>query len=387
MCGGVGTRLRPLTFERPKPNIPLLNKPSIGHLVEQLSAKGFDDIVITLGYLGEKIEEYLGDGSIFGVSIKYVYEKERLGTAGSVRNAKKHLEDAPFLIVGGDHVLDLNLREFYHFHKQHGGVITIGLLPIDDPKEYGIASIDVGNRVTRFREKPPSGQIFSNLASTGIYVCDSEVFDWIPAVGRYDFAKDLFPALLQANEPVYGWLARGPWTDLGNPRDYRAASKWMLENLQGTEIAGDLHLEKARLMGPMVLKHNVSLGQNSAIIGPVVIGENTKIGANVLIGPYTTIGDNCEIQDNSQVLSSYIYNDVKVGSSTSVCGAIIDNDTVIGNKCTLENGTVIGPRAKVQDKVTIHSDVLLWPEVVIESGAEILKDVLNKAFETSTTGS
>jgi len=386
MCGGVGTRLRPLTFERPKPNIPLLNKPSIGHLVEQLSSKGFDDIVITLGYLGEKIEEYLGDGSIFGVSIKYVYEKKRLGTAGSVRNAKKYLEDAPFLVVGGDHVLDLNLREFYHFHKQRDGIISIGLIPIDDPKEYGIASIDVSNRITRFREKPPSGQIFSNLASTGIYVCSSEIFDWIPE-GRYDFAKDMFPALLRANEPIYGWLARGPWTDLGNPRDYRAASKWMLENLQGTEIAGHLHLEGARLMGPMVLKHNVSLGSNSAIIGPVVIGENTKIGANVLIGPYTTIGENCEIRDNSQVLSSYVYNGVRIGSNTSVCGVIIDNDAIIGDNCVLENGTVIGPRVKVQDKVTIHSDVLIWPEVLIESGKEVRKDVLNKAFETSTTGS
>ena len=385
MCGGEGTRMRPLTFERPKPCIPILNKPSIGYLVEQLSIRGFDDIVMTLGYLGDKIEEYLGDGSIFGVSVNYVYEKEKLGTAGSVKNAESYLKDAPFLVVGGDHVLDLNLREMYRFHEEHDGMVTTGLLPVEDPREYGIVDMDVNNKIKRFLEKPAPGQIFSNLASTGIYVCDPELLEWIPR-GRYDFAKNLFPSLLQANEPIYGWLARGHWTDIGDPAEYRAAARWKLENLS-TEIDGHLHAENAELSGPMVLKHDVTLGLNSSVIGPVMVGESTVIGSNVLIGPYASIGRNCIIGDDSQISSSYIYDDVHIGKRSFTSGAIIDNNTIIGDDCILESGVVIGPRVIIQDGVIVHSDVRIWPEIVVRSGEDVEENMTNEKFGTSMGGS
>ncbi len=156
---GHGTRLRPLTFERPKPSIPILNKPSVGHLVEHLS-KRFNEIVITLGYMGEVIENYLSNGSLFGVDIKYVYEKEKMGTAGSVKNAEKYLEGQPFLVVGGDHVLNLNLREIYEFHNRTDSMVTISVLSIDDPREFGIVDLDNNMIIHRFREKPGPGQIF-----------------------------------------------------------------------------------------------------------------------------------------------------------------------------------------------------------------------------------
>ena len=101
MCGGEGTRLRPLTFERPKPCIPIVNRPSIQHLVSHLSNMGFREVVVTLGYMGTAIEEALGDGSLFGVEITYVHEKTKLGTAGSVKNAQRYLDGQDFLVVGG----------------------------------------------------------------------------------------------------------------------------------------------------------------------------------------------------------------------------------------------------------------------------------------------
>ncbi|HNJ80694.1 MAG TPA: nucleotidyltransferase family protein, partial [Methanoregulaceae archaeon] len=113
MCGGEGTRLRPLTFDRPKPCIPIVNRPSVEHLVSHLSNLGFSEIVITLGYMGTLIEQALGDGSLLGVDITYVHEKTKLGTAGSVKNAQKYLDGQDFLVVGGDHVTDINLLEFY----------------------------------------------------------------------------------------------------------------------------------------------------------------------------------------------------------------------------------------------------------------------------------
>ena len=385
MCGGAGTRLRPLTFERPKPSIPLLNKPSVGHLVEHMSANGFNDIVITLGYLGHNIEEYLGDGTKFGVEIDYIYERKKLGTAGSVKNAEHTLRDGPFLVVGGDHVMDFNLREFYQFHRRNDSILTVGVMSIDDPREYGILDIDVANRVHRFTEKPSSGEIFSNLASTGIYMCDPEVFDRIPKE-RFDFAKDLFPKLLSSGEHLSAWMARGHWNDIGNATAYRQASRWMLDNLRGTEIAGHFNIRDARLNGPALIGTDVSIGSNSAIVGPVVIGNNTVVGDGVLISPYTTIGSDCNIADNTSVLSGIVYNDVEIGAHTSVSGSVVDNGTSIGDHCVLENNTVIGPRVVIGDSVTIHSGVSIWPEVVIDEG-EVFKNVLNTAYDTHTDGS
>lgn len=380
MCGGEGTRLRPLTFARPKPSIPILNKPSVVHLIEHLSKEGFNDIVITLGYMADKIEEQLGDGRIFGVHIDYVYEKEKLGTAGGVKNAEKYLGDEPFIILGGDHVLNLNLREMYRFHEMTDARVTIGLLSIDDPREFGIADMDVNNRIHRFLEKPGPGEIFSNLASTGIYVCDPEIFDMIPANTKYDFAKDLFPDMLKNNMKINGLLARGKWTDVGNAAAYRHAQRWMLEALPGTTIVGQFSTKDARITGPLQIGHNVSVGSNSAIVGPIVIGENTVIGDNVLIGPYTTIGSNCVIKSESRILSSYIFNDVTIGSNCNVSGSIIDNGAKVGDNCYLENGTVIGPDAVMGKNVTVHSNTRIWPEIAIEDGTSVKDDIINGSY-------
>ena len=378
MCGGEGTRLRPLTFERPKPSIPILNKPSVVHLIEHLANEGFNDIVITLGYMAEKIEEQLGDGRIYGVHINYVYEDEKLGTAGGVKNAEKYLKGEPFIVLGGDHVLNLNLRELYRFHERMNAKVTIALLSIDDPSEFGIADMDVNNRIHRFLEKPGPGEIFSNLASTGIYMCDPDILDMIPEKQAYDFARDLFPKLLKNGEKINGVLARGNWTDVGSPAAYRQAQRWMLAGMPGTIIEGRFTTKDARINGPLHLSHNVSVGSNSAIVGPIIIGENTVIGDNVLIGPYTTIGSNCTIDDDSRILSSYIFNDVTIGKNTNVSGSIIDNRTTVGNNCSLENGTVIGPDVVVGSGATIHSNVKIWPKQTIKEGVSVKENIVSR---------
>jgi len=354
--------------------------------VEHLSKNGFNEIVITLGYMGEVVENYLGDGSLFGVDIKYVYEKEKMGTAGSVKNAEKYLEGSPFLVVGGDHVLNLNLRELYEFHNRTNSMVTISVLSIDDPREFGIVDLDNNMIIHRFREKPGPGQIFSNLASTGIYALSPEILDFIPKQ-KYDFAKDLFPKLLSEDRKITGWLARGQWTDVGSPKALREAQKWMLDNLAGTSLHGRLLIENAKLNGPLVIGNNVTVGRNSVIVGPVVIGDNTVIGDNVLIGPYSSIGNSCHIGNDSRILSSYLYNGVKIGAGCSVSGAISDNDVSIGRNCVLENGTVIGPRSMIGNDVTVHSDVRIWPEVVINSGISVAKDTVNEQFATDVNGS
>jgi mannose-1-phosphate guanylyltransferase len=383
MCGGEGTRLRPLTFDRPKPTIPILNKPSVVHLVEHLATEGFNEIVITIGYMGHDIEEALGDGRMFGVHIEYVRDEIKLGTAGSIKNAESHLRDEPFVVIGGDHVMDLNLREFYRFHEHNDAKVSIGLLPIENPTEYGIADMDVFNQIHRFLEKPGPGHIFSNLASTGIYVCDPVILEMIPPATNFDFAKDLFPKMMEIGERLNGFLVRGHWTDIGNSAAYRQACKWKLEKLPGTIITGHFNIKDARLIGPINIGNGVSVGSNSALVGPITIGENTTIGNQVLVGPYTSIGSNCVIKDGARILSDIIFNDVEIGRNTSVSGAIIDNSTKIGNDCILETGTVIGPRVVIRDNVTIHSNVSLWPELIIAGGTNVKENQINLDYNNN----
>ena len=387
MCGGEGTRLRPLTFGRPKPCIPIVNKPSIQHLVSHLSNLGFNDVIVTLGYMSDAIEEALGDGSLFGVNVTYVHEKTKLGTAGSVKNAQKYLEEQPFLVVGGDHVVDLNLLEFYREHLANDSITTIGLISIDDPTEYGIAEIDANYQIKRFKEKPSPGEIFSNLASTGMYVCDPEVFDHIPAGEKFDFARNLFPELMEKGYPLKAWLARGNWSDVGSPRSLREAERWKLQDIGFTNISGDLYIKGARILGPAQIGSCVSVAANSRVIGPVAIGAGTIIEENVIIGPYTSIGEGCIIKRNAKIFSSSIYNRVIVGSDSTVSGSIIDNDTLIGSGCNIEHDTVIGPHAVLKGGVVVHSGTRLWPEVIIPEGTIVKEHVLNEDFDTRTEGS
>lgn len=387
MCGGEGTRLRPLTFERPKPCIPIVNRPSIQHLVSHLSNLGFRDMVMTLGYMGESIEEALGDGSLYGADITYVHEKTKLGTAGSVKNAQKHLDGQEFLVVGGDHVTDLNLLEFYREHAREKPIVSIGLISIDEPGEYGIAEIDVSFQIKRFKEKPAPGEIFSNLASTGIYVCNPEIFDHIPPGKRFDFARDLFPHLMESGHVLKGWLARGNWTDVGNPASLRQAERWKLQEIPYTSIRGDLTIRESQIHGPVQLGTSFSMGLNSRLIGPVAIGAGTSIGDNVLIGPYTSIGENCLVKSHAKIFSSSLYNRVIVGRNTTVSGSIIDNDTVVGDDCSLENDTVIGPRVVMRNRVVVHSRTRVWPEVVIADDTVVKEHVLNEKYDIRCEGS
>jgi mannose-1-phosphate guanylyltransferase len=387
MCGGEGTRLRPLTFGRPKPCIPIVNQPSIQHLVSHLSNLGFTDVIITLGYMAGTIEKALGDGSLFGVDITYVHEKTKLGTAGSVKNAEKYLEGRDFLVVGGDHVTDVNLLEFYRAHQKTKPIVSIGLISIDEPSEYGIAEIDVSYQIKRFKEKPAPGEIFSNLASTGMYVCSPDIFRHIPEGRKFDFARDLFPLLMSEGKVIRGWLARGNWTDVGSPASLRQAERWKLDELPYTSIRGNVSIQGGQIIGPVTLGDSVSIGRNSQVIGPAAIGAGTTIGDEVLVGPYTSIGEECRIGPLARIFSSSIYNHVQIGKNTTVSGSIIDNDTVIEEDCSLEHDTVIGPRVVIRKRTVVHSKTRIWPEVEIPEGTVVKEHVLNKDFDISCVGS
>ena len=179
MAGGEGTRLRPLTCNRPKPMVPVANKPIIQHIFELLQSHGITDIAVTLYYLADEIESFFGDGSELGLKLSYSIEDVPLGTAGSVRKACEMLGRERVIVISGDALTDIDLDDVVRFHESKSAMATIVTTRVPNPLEYGIVVFDDEGRIRRFLEKPSWGQVFSDTVNTGIYVLEPEVFDYI----------------------------------------------------------------------------------------------------------------------------------------------------------------------------------------------------------------
>ena len=188
MAGGEGTRLRPLTSNQPKPMVPIVGKPCLEHVIELLSAHGFEQVVVTLAFLPQAVRGYFGDGSTLGVKIVYSVEETPLGTAGSVRLASGRLRETT-LVISGDALCDIDLTALMDFHREKGAAVTIGLKSVENPLEFGIVVTNEDGRVERFLEKPSWGEVFSDTINTGIYVLEPEVLRHVTTDRPYDFSK------------------------------------------------------------------------------------------------------------------------------------------------------------------------------------------------------
>src|ERR687886_1457278 len=228
MAGGEGSRLRPLTSGRPKPLVPVAGRPIMEHVLLLLRRHHVRDVVATIQYLGASIRNYFGDGSDSGVALSYSVEDSPLGTAGSVKLAEQQLRDT-FLVISGDALTDVDLDAAVSFHRKRKAMATIVLKPVPNPLEYGVVVVDDAGAVRRFLEKPSWGEVFSDLANTGIYILEPAVFDYFRAGEVKDWSGDVFPQLLREGEPIYGWIADGYWEDVGNHAAYMKANFDCLE--------------------------------------------------------------------------------------------------------------------------------------------------------------
>ena len=222
LAGGKGTRLRPITYEIPKPLVPLQNKPILEHVIDLLRTYDVRDIIISIGYLGEKIKEYFHDEKRLGVKITFVEEQEELGTGGPLRLAKNILKET-FIMVNGDNLLNIDLYKMYQFHTETRATATIALTTVDDPSNYGVAVLE-GNKIVKFVEKPRREDAPSKLINTGLYILEPKVIDLVPPSGPSFIEKDVFPRIAEKGE-LYGYLFSGQWFDTGTPERYEKALK------------------------------------------------------------------------------------------------------------------------------------------------------------------
>jgi mannose-1-phosphate guanylyltransferase len=346
--------------------------------------------VFTLGYLGGEIEALFGDGSAYDVHITYVYEREKRGTAGSVKNAEKYLSNEPFLVLGGDHLTNIDLASLYNQHctAHPSALVTIGLITVEDPSEYGIADLGIDKGITRFFEKPKPGEAFSNLVSTGIYVCSPEIFSYIPDDAKFNYEKNLFPLLMEKQYRINGWFARGLWSDVGSPKSLREATTWVLESrIDKNQKFPSKSQILGRIEDPVQIAEDVQIGKGSFIVGPVAIDAGTVIEEHVLIGPHSSIGKNCRIKSGSRIFSSSLYDEVTVGEHSVICGAIIDEKVEIGSHCTVEYGSVIGFGAVIGDGCTIYSNVRIWPEYMVSTKTQVDRICFSDGYDNCFEGS
>lgn len=369
MAGGSGTRLRPLTCSLPKPMVPIVNKPIIGHIVDLLKSHDIKDIIVTLHYLPTVIENYLKDGAEEGVNISYsIEEGAPLGTAGCVKNIESQL-DSTFIVISGDSLTDFDLTKAIEFHKQKGSMATIVLTRVSNPLDFGVVITDENGKIERFLEKPTSSEVFSDTVNTGLYILEPEIFKYLDPDCERDFSKDLFPALLKNNDPMYGYIAEGYWCDVGNLETYRLANYDVLNKKVKVEIP---YNEKS----PEIWMGESVVIENSAKIeAPVVIGNNCYIGKNVTLSANTVIGDNVIVTEDAVLKRPVLWSGVYVDKKGSLSGCIVGKNTTVKTEAQVLEGAVIGDDCSIGQKAIIKPEVRIWPAKNIEPGS-ILKDSL-----------
>jgi mannose-1-phosphate guanylyltransferase/mannose-1-phosphate guanylyltransferase/phosphomannomutase len=290
LAAGLGTRLKPITFEVPKPMVPVIDRPVMAHTVGLLERQGFDELVANLHYYPETIREYFGD------RIEYRFEEELLGTAGGVRNVADFFGDDPIVVVSGDALTDLDLRALVERHRAAGGIATLTVKKVHDTREYGVVLHDADGRITGFQEKPDPADALSDLGNCGIYCFSPEIFDWFPERPFADWAQDVFPALLENDVPFHIHETGDYWNDVGSLEELR----------QGTfdALAGALRLDIAAgaeppagvevIEGGVWIGEDVTFGERVRLIGPVVIGDGARVGdgaslRETIVFPGTTV--------------------------------------------------------------------------------------------------
>ncbi|MET1002377.1 MAG: sugar phosphate nucleotidyltransferase [Acidimicrobiia bacterium] len=369
LAGGEGTRLRPLTSTQPKPMMPIANVPMMEHIVRLLAEHDFDDIVVTVAFLANHIRTYFGDGSDFGVRMRYATEESPLGTAGSVRNAMDELDET-FLVISGDVLTDVDLGAFVGAHRAQNAFASIALKHVENPVEFGIVITHDDGTIERFLEKPTWGEVFSDTINTGIYVLEPGVFDYIPGGEVVDFSGDVFPAVLEQGGKLYGHVVEGYWEDVGTLEAYRTAHEDILDGRVQVEIPGFEVRER------VWLGENVDISPDVLIEAPVLIGDNCRIESGAMLRPYTVLGADVVVKGDAHLERVVVHDHAYIGPSTRIRGAVLGRASDIRDGARIEEGVVIGDECFIGAQAVINPSVKIYPAKSVDPGALVTSSIV-----------
>jgi mannose-1-phosphate guanylyltransferase len=318
LAAGLGTRLRPLTYELPKPMVPVLDRPVMAHILDLLDEHGFDDVIANLHYFPDTIRDY------FGNRVSYRFEEELLGTAGGVRNCADFLTaDGGFLIISGDALTDLDLRRFAERHRAAGGIATLAVKRVPDTREYGVVVHDSEGRISGFQEKPEPAEALSDLGNCGIYIFEPEIFDYFPPEAFVDWAQDVFPKLLENDVPFFIHELDEYWNDVGSLDELKSGTF--------DALTGELSL---RVTGEQIAE-GVTVGEGAQFEGvakiepPVWIGADVEIAADVRLQGPLAIGDGSRIGLGAALKDSIVLPGTEVAPGAILIGAIAGHTGIL----------------------------------------------------------
>jgi mannose-1-phosphate guanylyltransferase/phosphomannomutase len=373
MAGGEGTRLRPLTTNVPKPLLPVVGEPIMGHLLRLLNRHGIEQAVVTVQYLAASIRSYFGAGEEYGVALSYATESVPLGTAGSVKNAEQGLAGEPFLVVSGDALTDIDLSALIDFHQRTGAVVTVALARKPNVLEFGNVITAEDGRIERFIEKPTWGQVLSDTVNTGIYVMAPEVLDLVPADVKVDWAADVFPRLMAAGAPLYGYVTDGYWEDVGTIDSYLAVQGDMLRgqvaaHISGFEVAPQVWLGEGAVVDP-----------GADLRSPCFVGAHARVEGDCVVGPGTVLGSNVVLRRGARVVDSLVDASAYIDTGSEITSALIGRSCEVRARVRVAAGAVIADECVLGEEVHVTAGVHIYPAKRIEAGAVISDNVIWEA--------
>ena len=352
LVGGLGTRLRPLTWNTPKSLVPVLNRPFLEYVLTHLKKHGVDEVILAISNLASSIQEYFGNGHKLGINIEYTFEESALGTAGAIKNAASKLAHDRFFVLNGDIFSDLDYSTMLKFHIQNHSSATIALTPVDNPTAYGLVETGDTGRLTRFLEKPKPEEVTTNLINAGTYILEPSVLNLIPPDTPYSTEHQLFPSMLADKGNLYAFPLLGYWIDIGSSEKYQQINFDLLSGKSGQH--GFLNGNE------IIIGQNCQIHPTAKLEGPVLLGDNCIVEAGAFIQGPTVIGSHCRIDETSVISNSIIWQrgtfernchftssiaaeDCKLQSGSEAECAVIGNNVTILQNYKLASGSKIEP--------------------------------------------
>ncbi len=343
LIGGEGTRLRPLTLARPKPLLPVVNRPFLTYQFDLLRAHGVRDVVLATSYKASAFQKVFGDGRRLGMRIRYVHETKPLGTGGAVKNAERWV-DGTTLIFNGDVFNDLDLGAFLRFHDERRAEVSVALTPVEDPTAFGLVETEPDGRVRRFLEKPSPEEVTCNTINAGTYLFEPGAFRRIPEAQVYSLERGLFPALLADGGRLFGFAREGYWMDIGTIGKYLQAHKDLLSGRNN-------HQPPGRRKGGVWMEKGARLAKGASVEGAACLGAGALVAEGARLKGSVSLGAGCRVGEGAVIEDSVILEGGVVGARARIKGSVIGPGARIGADSELENaaagpGTVWPPYSK-----------------------------------------
>jgi mannose-1-phosphate guanylyltransferase len=343
LVGGEGTRLRPLTLERPKPVLPLLGRPLLAYVLERLAEAGVTRVIFGCGYLPDPIQACFGERAL-GLTLEYVVEPRPMGTAGGIRHAARGRVADSFLALNGDVLADAPLAGLLARHHDRGAVATIALMSVSDPSRYGLVRTDADGRVLGFLEKPAPEEIDTDLINAGAYVLEPSVLDLIEDGRPVSIERETFPSLVGAG--LFAMAQSGYFSDVGTPESYIAAHHDLLSGRIRSQLPG--LMANARW-----IDDGATVSPDAVFETPCHVARGAVVEAGAHVGALSSIGVDARIEERAQLRGSVVQE-----------RAIVEEDAVVED-------AVVGPRAQIGAGACIASGAVVGPGVSIPAGARV----------------